>query len=46
MTVIKIDTTRKIKWYVMDENHETIAGFTTKKAANEAMESYKKMGFK
>ena len=43
MTIIKANNTQKIKWYVMGKDG-AIAGFTTKKAAERAMENYKEMG--
>lgn len=42
MYIVKLNNHRAIKWFVMDNEHQAIAGFTTKKAAQHAMESYRK----
>ena len=42
MKVVKVDNHRKIKWFVIDAEGKAIAGFTTKRAALHAMESYRK----
>jgi hypothetical protein len=44
MTVEKVDNGRKIKWFVFDSKHRTIAGFTTKRVAIQAMKEYEKRG--
>ena len=42
MKVEKVENGRKVKWFVVDAEGKAIAGFTTKRAALQAIESYKK----
>lgn len=44
MKVVKFENGRKIKWFVINEKGEAIAGFTTKRKAEEAKNDYEKQG--
>ena len=46
MKIEKVENGRKIKWFVVDEKGKAIAGFTTKKSAEQAKETYESWGWK
>lgn len=45
MKVVKLENGRKIKWFMINEKGEAVAGFTTKRKAEEAKNDYEKQGF-